>query len=98
MFDYVKHEVDCPTCGKPITEFQTKDTQCEMDAVQYWETDHFYSPCDYCDTWVDFYRKNPKPYVPISDYEMKFTPSEKPEKCHIRNEEGRIVGFQGCSE
>lgn len=77
MFDIIKNfEIECPTCGKLVTEFQTKDTACNMEYVDYWETDYFYSPCDYCDTWIDFVRKRPMLRVPIEDYKMIVTKSD----------------------
>lgn len=74
MFDYVEFQTKCPTCGEILTGFQSKDGECIMTTIPYWEVDHFYTSCWNCRTWVEFRRKKPvgKPYVPISDYTLEY--------------------------
>jgi hypothetical protein len=95
MFDYVNYKTNCPTCQKEIDGFQTKDTGCDMETVEFWETDIFYSSCDYCNTWVEFRRKAAKPRVPIEDYQMYIIPSNCDESQFMRNTDGKIVGICG---
>ena len=57
MFDHVKFEMPCPTCGTTIKGFQTKDTACMLDEVTVTEVCNFYSFCPRCKTHVDFFRK-----------------------------------------
>lgn len=97
VYDNVNISIECPNCKKEVTNFQTKDTNGWFETVDYWECDHFYSSCDYCNAWIDFDRKKPKPEVPLSDYEMKFVLSTRKESQLMRNHEGKIVGFTGGS-
>lgn len=65
MFDYVNFEMDCPTCGKPMRGFQSKDALCEMDLIEPDDLGNFYSSCRGCKTWVEFTR--PRPQSPKRD-------------------------------
>jgi len=75
MFDWVDFQTKCPNCGELVTSFQSKDGECQMDTIPYWEVDRFYSSCKKCRTWIEFKRIRPvgKPYVPIQDYFMEYT-------------------------
>ena len=57
MYDDVKFEMPCPTCGTTIKGFQTKDLACMLDVVSVAEVCNFYSFCSRCKTHVDFFRK-----------------------------------------
>jgi len=70
MFDYVNYEMDCPKCGHKVTRFQSKDRDCEMKTIEFWEVDCFYSHCCFCDTWIEFRLKAPRPQLPIRAYQM----------------------------
>ena len=54
MFDYVEYEANCENCGKPLRDFQSKDSHCLMDTIQPSEVDGFYTSCAHCMTWHDF--------------------------------------------
>lgn len=96
MFHHIEDfQIECPKCGKIIEDFQTKDTICEEINIKYWECDHFYSPCDYCNTWIDFKRKKPKPFAPIDDYEMKITESNIHQENLIKDFSGKIIAIKG---
>jgi len=73
MFDYVKHEMDCPKCGAKITGFQSTDGPCVLAELEYWEVDNFYSSCHNCDVWVEFIlrRERIREKFPLEDYEME---------------------------
>lgn len=77
MFDYINFTCACPNCGEPVKGFQSKDAGCEMETIPYWEVDNFYTNCDKCDTWIEYYRKAPKPFTPIEHYKMTFKKREK---------------------
>lgn len=98
MFDHINFEIECPTCEKMVTDFQSKDSRRTLYRLDYWEVDNFYSSCDYCGTWIEFNRKTPRPYMPIENYVMTVELSEQDEKKIIRNSEGKIIGFQGSSD
>jgi len=70
MFDYIKYEMDCPDCGSKIGGFQSKDGMCVLAELEFWEVDNFYSYCKCCGRRVEFNRKRPRLYSPISDYDM----------------------------
>ena len=63
MFDYVNVKLPCSTCGELITEFQSKDSDCELGNIHPCRVDCFYSSCDNikCSnrgTWVQYNRTN----------------------------------------
>lgn len=72
MFDYVNFKVKCPTCGMTVKGFQSKDKECTMDTLEYWEVDNFYAMCENCETWVEYRRIKPANYAPLSDYELTY--------------------------
>ncbi len=55
MFDYVNYKADCKKCGEPLKDFQTKNSKCEMETVEPSQVDNFYTSCDKCKTWHDYY-------------------------------------------
>lgn len=75
-YDTVKFKMDCPSCGKEVGEFQTKDCSGFFDTVEFWECDNFYTSCDWCHHWIEFNRKEKRPRVPIEYFEMTVRPNE----------------------
>ena len=74
MFDYVDLKVPCPNCGGEIDGFQSKDGACLLDTLKFWQVNHFYSSCPYCDAWVT-YTRNPKK-VDLDEYELYWEKGE----------------------
>lgn len=71
MFDYVKTpEIPCPDCGEPLTGFQSKDGPCQLEEVDFWQVDFFYTHCQECKRSVSFLRDTPKPEVPLTHYRI----------------------------
>ena len=72
MFDYIKHEMDCPKCGDKVTGFQSKDGLCCLTELEYWEVDNFYTSCRNCGVWIEFTlkRERIREKFPLEDYEM----------------------------
>ena len=70
MFDYIKYEMECPECGHKIDSFQSKDGDCQLHTLNYWEVNNFYTICNNCGVWIIFNYKNSRVEIPISDYEM----------------------------
>ena len=60
MFDYVKYEAPCQSCGEPVTGFQSKAGDCtlsELTPEELFKIDsgaHFYSSCDSCGIWNEY--------------------------------------------
>jgi hypothetical protein len=54
MFDYVKFECECPDCGCPVTEFQSKDGECDMVTLLPEDVKNFYTSCPCCKLWIEF--------------------------------------------
>jgi len=84
MFDYVKFKIKCPNCGKLIDNFQSKDSVCLMNNLEFWEVDNFYSSCTYCNTWVEFTLKERKKRK-ISKYNKTIKIPTKKEQIAHRN-------------
>lgn len=95
IYDHVNYKMDCPMCGKDVGDFQTKDLGRFFERVEYWECNNFYSSCDYCNTWIEFTLKNPRPPIPIESYEMKVEPSSFDEHQFERGKDGRIIAIKG---
>lgn len=68
MFDTLKYQIDCPECGSPVPDFQTKDLQCILDEFkkgdkveldvhpikkQYVTGIMAYDKCKKCNCWID---------------------------------------------
>lgn len=72
MFDYVVDvpEVDCPKCGAKLNAWQSKDGPCDLEEIEYWKVENFYTNCHKCRTWVEFNREVPKEPVPLSAFTM----------------------------
>lgn len=71
MFDYIKpFQATCPRCNEVVRfeGFQSKDGECLMKYLNFWEVDYFYGTCPKCGVWVNFERKR-KDIVPIEEYE-----------------------------
>ena len=67
MFDYVNYEMKCPTCGRLLNEFQTKNRNCVMARLEIADVLNFYSFCLHCHTRVEFTRK---PACGVDDFTM----------------------------
>ena len=70
MFDYVNYKVKCPTCGKEISDFQSKDGGCMMDTLEPKDVCNFYALCHDCHTWIEYNRKQETEVE--KDFEMTY--------------------------
>ena len=61
---------DCEKCGEPLKDWQSKDGECDLKELNYWEVDNFYTSCDVCDTWHEYILKNKRSYIPLSSYDF----------------------------
>lgn len=81
MFDYVEITVKCPNCNVKINPFQTKEKDCFLRTLNFWEVDYFYAGCKNCETYIEFtlsHRPNRK--LSLKDYNMSaYKPSEEEE-------------------
>ena len=64
MFDYVDFTIPCPNCGTTVTDFQSKDGDCELQHLTVKElieqsdgNVRFYSNCPNgsCNMWIEFW-------------------------------------------
>lgn len=66
MFDDIKYEAPCPSCGAKLTVWQSKDGPCVLDVLtptelanvsvdvgRHGRKTRFYTSCDGCDAWVE---------------------------------------------
>jgi len=58
MYDNVIYECQCPVCrsGK-VTDFQSKDADRILKNLKPHEVGNFYSACDVCGAFVQFYKQ-----------------------------------------
>lgn len=54
MFDWIKIKLPCPKCGREIGGFQSKDGECLLDCLEFWQVDNFYSYCNDCKAMVTY--------------------------------------------
>jgi hypothetical protein len=96
-FSYVTidEKVLCPNCNAEVSGFQSKDLDTFFETVNYWEGDNFYTSCDICDAWIEFNKIKEINKSPLKDYEIKVFPSEVTEEQLMKNDEGKIIGYQG---
>ncbi len=88
MFDWINIKLPCPKCGKEIEGFQSKDGECLLDCLEFWQVDNFHSYCNNCKAMVDYTLKrdtkkkiresieNMRKALTIDDYELDFRDSE----------------------
>ena len=60
MFDYVDFECPCPSCGEPLSGFQSKSGSCDLRTLKPWQVTNFYASCESCDAWVEFFSETVK--------------------------------------
>lgn len=56
MFDWVKYEDTCTTCGADLDEkcFQTKSAGCNLDVLEPKDVDYFSGWCHRCNNRQDY--------------------------------------------
>ena len=74
MFDYVEYDYNCKECGEPLSDFQSKDGDCELGTVQPSDVSEFYTSCDKCGSWHDF---EVKKTCVVSSIEVTNSPSKR---------------------
>jgi len=77
MFDYIKFNIPCPVCKNMIDEFQSKDGDCEMETLEFWEVDRFYISCKHCGTWIEYNRIKERQPSSIEEYELTIKKKEE---------------------
>ena len=72
MYDRVKAPtLPCKKCGERLSDWQSKDADCECEEVGMGEVDCFYDWCDNCKTMNTYRRKhNPRPDN-FEDFELE---------------------------
>ena len=74
MFDYVNFTVPCSRCGAEIVGFQSKDGPCELEHIDPWKLDHFYSSCSACGLYIEYNRRTPVRFDWLLDYDILGVP------------------------
>lgn len=77
MFDWIKFKTTCPKCGENVNGFQSKDKECLLDELEFWEVDNFYTSCFKCKTWIEYFIKSTaqttaRSRLTIDDYDLDF--------------------------
>jgi hypothetical protein len=55
----VDEKVECPICGHPLSDFETKDGPGSYIILSYRDVDKFYSKCSNCHSLIEFSLRNP---------------------------------------
>jgi NMD protein affecting ribosome stability and mRNA decay len=88
MFDWVKFRVPCPKCGREVENFQSKDGDCLLEELDFWQVDNFYSYCDNCEATINYTLNNDirekirtiieniRKALTIKDYDLEFRDKE----------------------
>ena len=72
MFDWINFEMKCPVCGNEVKGFQSKRAVCELEDLEFWQVDNFYSSCEKCGAWIEFDLKvETRKKFTLDDYDMK---------------------------
>jgi hypothetical protein len=73
MFDWVSQvpPVACRKCLKPIEGgWQSKDGDCQLNNIPYWNVRNFYTDCPHCNAWNEYRLKAAHVVLPLTDYEL----------------------------
>lgn len=62
-------DIPCPSCGKPLHGWQSKDGPCYLETLDFRNVDNFYTGCS-CGEWVEFTRRRPTK-ITLDDYDME---------------------------
>ncbi len=88
MFDWINVKIPCPKCGKDIEGFQSKDKDCNLDCLEFWEVDNFYSFCEHCEMMVTYHLKDDvkkllediRKGLTVNDYKVEYLDDNTVEK------------------
>jgi hypothetical protein len=78
-FDSVNFKMFCPSCGKEVTGWQTKQGPDAMLTLEPSDVDNFHSSCHGCGIWYEFERDSPPlklrnpPYTMAEVVDMGFS-------------------------
>ena len=98
MFDWVVFETKCRKCKQKIDGFQSKDSVCCLNTIDFWEVRNFYAPCDNCASWIEYDLKSknrPNRKISLKDYKMTFRKSTKREEKEHENRYKRFAKIMG---
>ena len=96
MYDDIRFEMECPNCKEKVNNFQSKDGECGMHLLEFWEVNNFYAPCHNCNTWIEFtIKQRPNRRLTIKDYhkEVKI-PTKKEQEEHKRKYQKLVKLFK----
>lgn len=69
MFNYVKFEESCPSCGEKLDNFQSKSgNDLRLAIVNPWEVSEFHTNCGKCMTRIDYVLGNHPQHLCESNY------------------------------
>lgn len=73
MYDNVEYRAKCFKCGNMLTDWQSKDGECELATIKPHEVERFYTSCPECGFWNE-YRVKPAevtivPYDELEDWQ-----------------------------
>jgi hypothetical protein len=63
MYDNINFEMNCPKCGKLLSDFQSKDGPCILEMLEPDSVMNFYTSCD-CGEWVEFHKAQDRKHQP----------------------------------
>jgi C4-type Zn-finger protein len=77
IYNIVKFQINCPVCGKQITEFQTKEGDGVLEIIEYYKVNNFHAICPHCQSLVEFYYSPERAKRTLKDYKMRIVELKK---------------------
>jgi hypothetical protein len=72
MYDHViTPPIKCQACDNMLTGWQSKDRECNLDHLEYWEVENFYTFCGRCSTWNEYHLpREARQKIPLEAYKL----------------------------
>ena len=70
-YDNINLEIKCPSCGHKIDNFQSKDKDCVMSTLKFWQVDEFHTICNNCDIFIKYtLKEDVRSKFTLDDYKL----------------------------
>ena len=70
-YDNINLEIKCPLCGYKLKNFQSKNKDCDMSTLEFWQVNEFHTICDNCDSFIKYTLKDgARSKFTLDDYKL----------------------------